>query len=144
MTLYTIGFTQTTAERFFRRLRDAGAARVLDVRVHRDGQLAGFAKARDLEYFLRELAGAEYRVVSELAPTAELVARYRDRELSWDAYAAAYNALIAERRPESSIDAKLLDRGCLLCSEPKAIHCHRMLATAYLAERFGDLEIVHL
>ena len=41
----TIGFTQSTAERFFGRLKDAGVTRVLDIRLHSDSQLAGFAKA---------------------------------------------------------------------------------------------------
>lgn len=48
MEIYTIGFTQTTAERFFKRLADAGVARLLDVRLNNTSQLAGFAKAADL------------------------------------------------------------------------------------------------
>lgn len=55
MEIYTIGFTQTTAERFFGRLREAGVGRLLDVRLNNSSQLAGFAKAKDLPYFLREL-----------------------------------------------------------------------------------------
>jgi hypothetical protein len=39
--IYTIGFTQTTAERFFERLADAGVARLLDVRLNNTSQLAG-------------------------------------------------------------------------------------------------------
>ncbi len=144
MKLYTIGFTQTTAESFFARLMDAGVARVLDTRVHRDGQLAGFAKARDLEYFLRELAGAEYRAVPELAPSAELLARYRDRDISWEEYAAAYVALLDERRPETTIPPELLDGGCLLCSEPTPLNCHRRLAAEYFAARVSGLEVTHL
>ncbi|HEX3549771.1 MAG TPA: DUF488 domain-containing protein [Candidatus Elarobacter sp.] len=144
MKLFTIGFTQTTAESFFARLLDAGVARVLDTRVHRDGQLAGFAKARDLEYFLRELAGAAYRAVPELAPTPELLARYRDRGIDWDTYAAQYAALLDERRPETTISAELLDGGCLLCSEPTPVHCHRRLAAEYLAAKHPGLEVVHL
>lgn len=33
MEIYTIGFTQTTAERFFGRLKAAGVRRLLDVRL---------------------------------------------------------------------------------------------------------------
>jgi len=144
MKLYTIGFTQTSAERFFARLLDAGVARVLDVRLQRDGQLSGFAKARDLEYFLRELVGAEYRAVPELAPPLELLTRYREREISWDAYAAEYRALLDERRPETTIAPELLDAGCLLCSEATPEQCHRRIAAEYLAARHAGLEIVHL
>ncbi|HEU0318869.1 MAG TPA: DUF488 domain-containing protein, partial [Solirubrobacteraceae bacterium] len=71
MEIYTIGFTQTTAERFFTRLGDAGIERLLDVRLNNSSQLAGFAKARDLPYFLRELIGASYEHEPQLAPTQE-------------------------------------------------------------------------
>jgi uncharacterized protein (DUF488 family) len=40
MEIYTIGFTQTTAERFFERLADAGVARLLEVRLNNTSQLA--------------------------------------------------------------------------------------------------------
>jgi uncharacterized protein (DUF488 family) len=46
--IYTIGFTQTTAERFFERLKHARVERRLDVRLNSSSQLAGFAKAQDL------------------------------------------------------------------------------------------------
>ena len=55
MEIYTIGFTQTTAEHFFGRLANAEIARLLDVRLNNSSQLAGFAKAKDLPFFLREL-----------------------------------------------------------------------------------------
>ena len=48
MEIYTIGFTQTTAEHFFGRLKAAGVQRLLDVRLNNSSQLAGFAKAKDL------------------------------------------------------------------------------------------------
>ena len=57
---YTIGFTQKTAAEFFGLLRTTGIQRLVDVRLNRDSQLAGFAKAQDLPFFLRELCGAEY------------------------------------------------------------------------------------
>ncbi|WP_244506464.1 hypothetical protein [Pararhizobium polonicum] len=53
----TIGFTQSTAANFFGRLRQAGVKRVLDIRLHNTSQLAGFAKAADLPFFLKELCG---------------------------------------------------------------------------------------
>ncbi len=48
----TIGFTQSTAEHFFERLIGAGVRKVVDVRLHNTSQLAGFAKAEDLAWFL--------------------------------------------------------------------------------------------
>jgi uncharacterized protein (DUF488 family) len=66
--IFTIGFTQTTAERFFGRLRAAHVQRVLDARLHNDSQLAAFAKAGDLPYFLAALVGASYEHDLRLAP----------------------------------------------------------------------------
>ena len=48
MEIYTIGFTQTTAEHFFNRLKNAQIERLLDVRLNNSSQLACFAKAEDL------------------------------------------------------------------------------------------------
>jgi len=60
-TLFTIGFTQTSAERSFRLLTGAGVRRVLDVRLHNRTQLAGFSKGPDLEYFLRVIGDVAYQ-----------------------------------------------------------------------------------
>ena len=146
MTLYTIGFTKSTAERFFGRLRSAGVTRLIDTRLRRDGQLAGFAKLPDLEYFARELAGVAYTAEPLLVPTAELLDGYRDKAITWDEYADAYRALLAERAPEKSIDAASLANACLLCSEHAPEHCHRSVAAAYLAAAFpgAGIEVVHL
>jgi len=48
----TIGFTKTSASGFFERIKGAGVKKVVDVRLHNTSQLAGFAKAEDLAYFL--------------------------------------------------------------------------------------------
>lgn len=40
MEIYSIGFTQTTAEHFFGRLKTAGVGRLLDVRLNNSSQLA--------------------------------------------------------------------------------------------------------
>ena len=98
MEIYTIGFTQTSAEHFFRRLADAEVARLLDVRLNNSSQLAGFAKAQDLPYFLRELTGAEYKHEPVLAPTQTLLDDYKKRKGTWAAYEEAFVALMAERR----------------------------------------------
>ena len=58
MEIDTIGFTQTTAERFFSRLADAHVKRLLDVRLNNTSQLAGFAKAKDLPYFAASFSAA--------------------------------------------------------------------------------------
>ena len=55
--IFTIGFTKTTANHFFNRLKPSGANRLIDVRLNNVSQLAGFAKRDDLKYFAGELCG---------------------------------------------------------------------------------------
>ena len=43
MKLYTIGFTQKPAERFFGLLAEHGVEQVIDIRLKPNGQLSGFA-----------------------------------------------------------------------------------------------------
>ncbi len=147
MKLYTIGFTQTTAEAFFGRLCSVGIARVIDTRIHRDGQLSGFAKVPDLPYFLERLAGSAYQPLASLAPTAAMLKSYRDKLLSWDEYAELYRQLLRERQPETEIPLAALDHACLLCSEHTPERCHRRLAAEYLRETLAsqaEVEIIHL
>ncbi|GAB2508604.1 DUF488 domain-containing protein [Lysobacter humi (ex Lee et al. 2017)] len=144
MQLATIGFTRSSAAHFFGRLREAGVQRVVDVRLHKSSQLAGFAKQPDLAYFLDALGGIGYVDMPDLAPTPELLARYRQRAIDWDTYAAAYLDLIDTRRVHAHLDPHLFDGGCLLCSEHVADRCHRRLAADYLAERWGGMRIAHL
>lgn len=77
MEIFTIGFTQTTAEDFFGRLKAHRIERLLDVRLNNRSQLAGFAKRDDLAYFLRELVGAKYEHAPLLAPSEEILSAYR-------------------------------------------------------------------
>jgi uncharacterized protein (DUF488 family) len=84
--IYTIGFTQTTAERFFSRLANAHVKRLLDVRLNNTSQLAGFAKAKDLPYFARELLGCEYEHEPLLAPTQDVLDAFKKRGGDWSTY----------------------------------------------------------
>ncbi|HMJ61229.1 MAG TPA: DUF488 domain-containing protein, partial [Bryobacteraceae bacterium] len=73
MEVYSIGFTQKTAEQFFSILKRAGIRRLLDVRLNNVSQLAGFAKRQDLSFFLKEICHAEYLHEPLLAPTQEIL-----------------------------------------------------------------------
>ena len=53
ITLYTIGFTKKSAELFFNLLRDNNVKKLVDVRISNSSQLAGFAKGKDLEFFVK-------------------------------------------------------------------------------------------
>lgn len=144
MTLFTIGFTKTNAEKFFKRLMDSDVKRLIDVRLNNRSQLAGFAKQQDLEYFLREIAGIEYIYRPEWAPTQDILDAYKKSKGSWTVYEAAFNKLISNRRIEQYTNSELLDRACLLCSEDKPEHCHRRLVAEYLQTKFEGLKICHL
>lgn len=116
MEIFTIGFTRTTAEDFFERLKAKHIERLLDVRLNNRSQLAGFAKRDDLAYFLRELIGASYEHMPILAPTPEILDAYKKR-----------------RRVESLLDPEGFSRRTvLLCSEDTPEHCHRRLVAEYL------------
>jgi uncharacterized protein (DUF488 family) len=143
MKLFTIGFTQKTAEDFFTRLKKAGIKKLVDVRLNNISQLAGFAKKDDLRFFTKELCGADYRHMPELAPTQDMLDEYKKKKGSWENYAQKFLALMASRHIET-IDKKALDEGCLLCSEDKPHHCHRRLVAEYLKDKWKDIEIEHL
>ena len=143
MKIFTIGFTKTTAEKFFSRLKRSGTRRIVDVRLNNKSQLAGFAKRDDLSYFAEELCGMGYRHMPELAPTQDILDAYRKKKEPWSEYEKKFLNLMAERQIER-IDREQLDGGCLLCSEDKPHHCHRRLVAEYLHQKWGDVEIVHL
>lgn len=143
MKLFTIGFTRTSAEHFFARLKAAGVRTVIDVRLNNASQLAGFAKKDDLHYFARTICGAGYAHLPELAPTPEMLATYRNSKDGWPAYARAFLDLIARRKIER-LDRASFDGGCLLCSEATPHHCHRRLVAEYLRDQWRDVEIEHL
>lgn len=144
MKLFTIGFTKKSAEQFFNALKGAGVARVLDIRLSRDSQLAGFAKERDLGFFLKTIAGIEYRVVLELAPTPGLLGAYKKEAADWSFYEKEFRQLLAKRKIESTLNRELFDGACLLCSEACPQQCHRRLVAEYLREAWGDMEVIHL
>jgi uncharacterized protein (DUF488 family) len=144
MTLFTIGFTQKSAERFFTMLRAAGVRRIVDTRLNNRSQLAGFSKSEDLRYFLRELGAIEYRHDLDMAPTQEMLDGYRMAKRGWPAYEAAFNALLEARDLASRVDRDELDGACLLCSEHLPEHCHRRLVAEYLQRHFAGLRIRHL
>lgn len=144
MRLYTIGTTQTSAEAFFRCLREAGVKRILDVRLHGTGQLAGFAKRGDLAYFARELLGAPLEHAEEVTPTEQLLDDWRSKRIDWPAYEARFRRLLAQRKVERTLTPKRVDGAVLLCREHGAQRCHRRLVAEYLMKKVPGLEVVHL
>jgi len=144
MKLYTIGFTKTSAESFFTRLKRSGARRIVDVRLNNVSQLAGFAKRDDLRFFLREICNMDYVHLPELAPTQDILDEYKKNKGDWAVYERKFLELMRAREIEKKIDPALIADGCLLCSEDKPHYCHRRLVAEYLKSHWGDVEIVHL
>ena len=143
--LATIGFTKTTAAGFFSRLKNAGVKTVIDVRLHNTSQLAGFAKADDLTYFLKEICGAQYIHQPLLAPTDDILKAFKRDKGDWNVYENSFMRLMEQREIENRLKPEMFQGGCLLCSEDKPHHCHRRLVCEYLNAKWdGALKVRHL
>ena len=147
MKLYTIGFTQKTAETFFGLLKRNRVDVLVDIRLNNRSQLAGFAKDPDLCFFLDRICGIRYVHDTMLAPTEELLKKYRSKEISWDQYETIFEEIMKERGIDQHIRtgyAGYQEKAvCLLCSEPTADKCHRRLVAQHFSGVF-PLETVHL
>src|SRR6266850_1899139 len=144
MKLFTIGFTQKSAQKFFGLLRGSGAKQLVDVRLNNVSQLAGFAKKDDLAYFVKDICGMEYAHIPDLAPTQDILDEYKKNKGDWAVYERKFLELMRQRAIEKTVPRNLVEDGCLLCSEDKPHHCHRRLVAEYLKEHWGDVEIKHL
>ena len=142
--LYTIGFTEKSAERFFQLLEHNQVKKIIDTRVSNNSQLSGFAKGRDLEFFAKQLAKIDYEHHLRFAPSRELLGAYRKKEISWDEYAEEYIGLLDERNISKDVDIASLHECCLLCSEHTADKCHRRLLAEYLQRFNSEIETIHL
>jgi len=141
----TIGFTQTTAARFFDRLKKAEVRQVMDVRLHNTSQLAGFAKSDDLAYFLKTICRAGYVHEPLLAPTEAIMTAFKKEKGDYQIFRKQFLGLMAERKVEKQLKPTMFDHTCLLCSEAKPHQCHRQLVCDYLNDKWGGkLAVTHL
>ncbi len=145
MNLFTIGFTQKSARTFFNILKENQVECLVDIRLHPDGQLAGFTKKEDLRFFLKELIQCDYRHIDRLAPTDEILKAYR-ADKNWTKYESAFLPLLNQRGIPQTLDRTLFEEKncCLLCSEPTPEKCHRRLVAELLTENWKDVIIHHL
>ncbi len=144
MNIFTIGFTGKTAEEFFSLLDSANLNKLIDIRINRSSQMSGFAKEKDLGFFLEKLNGIEYVVNEELAPTKSLLSEYRKRQIDWSTYSSSYLELLSGRSILSKFNKSYFENSVLLCSENAPIACHRVLLADFLKTNFNDIQIVHL
>ncbi|WP_238492464.1 DUF488 domain-containing protein [Desulfotruncus alcoholivorax] len=142
--IYTIGFSKKNLRQFITRLKDAGVNKLIDVRLNNTSQLAGYAKKDDLEYIL-SLVGIDYEHHPELAPTEELMKKFKKKQITWQDYEEEYNNILLQRDPLKSIDFEKQDSPvCLLCSEDKPEECHRRLLAEYYSNLLPNVKIGHL
>lgn len=146
ITLYTIGFTKKNARKFFTLLKNSGVKKLVDIRINNASQLAGFAKGQDLEFFVKELCGAEYVHITDLAPTKELLKDYQDKKINWNGYTTIFNRILEERRIAERYNVQDFDKSCFLCTEDTPETCHRRLVVEYFKKSNPEEEIriVHL
>lgn len=146
MTIYTIGFTQKTAEQFFRLIKDNSINIVLDIRLNNKSQLSGFTKGDDLQYFLSKICQCEYKHCLEYAPTKNILDDYRKKHVTWDEYVKLYTALINERAHYHDFVHEFFkyDNICFLCSEPTSEHCHRRLLAKMIIQNNIQVNLKHI
>lgn len=145
ITLYTIGFTKKSAEQFFEILKKNKVKTLVDIRISNGSQLAGFAKGRDLKYFVRTICGIDYMHITDFAPTKELLEKWRKEVITWEQYTNIYINLLNDRSILKKYGINVFDNACFLCSEETPKFCHRRLLVEYLkANSIEEIEIKHL
>lgn len=144
--LFTIGFTQKTAEEFFGILKRNHINCLVDIRLNPNGQLSRFAFEKDLPYFLDKLAdGCKYVHRVDLAPEADLLKEVRTKGTAMHSdYKVFEKAFIAQLETKSKISNFVEQFGnyqnvVLLCSEPTTEKCHRRLVCNMLLRKFDSL-----
>ncbi len=142
--LFTIGFTKKTAQQFFETLINAGVQTLIDARLNNSSQLAGFAKRKDLEYFLKTIGQINYVHQLELAPTKDILDTYKKNGGDWQLYEQQFNKLMGDRNIESQFKPEQFHQSCLLCSEATPDHCHRRLVAEYIQEKWKNVNLSHL
>ena len=146
MIVYTIGFTQKTAEQFFELIRSNDIKLLIDIRLNNASQLAGFSKGCDLKYFLSQICGCNYLHRLDYAPTKEIMDGYKSKKISWAEYEKQYNALIVNRDSISGFYDKYskYENICLLCSEPVEANCHRRILAEMIRSEYPQIIVRHI
>ena len=146
MVLYTIGFTQKSAQQFFELIKSNNIDILVDIRLNNKSQLAGFTKGDDLRYFLKEICNCEYQHCIEYAPTKDILDGYKKKTISWDEYVRQYIPLMQKR----NVVQKFAERFskyravCLLCSEPTPEDCHRRLLSEMIIADYPAITVKHI
>ena len=138
--IFTIGFSGKSPDAFLDVLSAVRVRTVWDIRLWRTSIHVPFYSGDSLATAL----GPRYEYHPEFAPTAEILAGYKDSRIIWPDYEQMYRELLAARHPTAGLSTADLDRICLLCTEKSALQCHRRLAAEYIASQIPDIDITHL
>ena len=144
MKLFTIGFSEKSAEEFFRLLEANGVKKIIDIRILPSTETDGFAKGEDLAYFAQKILNIDYEHHLSYAPTLDLLTHAHEGAVSWEGYVVEYHQLIKEREILKDLEIADFDQACLLCFEHQPEQCHRRLLAEYLQAAYPEVEIVHL
>lgn len=143
--LYSIGFTQKSAEDFFGLLKNYKIDCLIDVRLNPNGQLSRFAFEKDLPFFLDKLAnGCKYAHRVDLAPQNELLKEVRTKGSAMSKDYKLFeiqfnNYLEKESQIENFVEQfKDFKNVALLCSEHTTEKCHRRLVSNMLIRKFSN------
>jgi uncharacterized protein (DUF488 family) len=141
MRIFTIGYEATTMAEFLAALKEAGVARVIDVRALPLSRRPGFSKS-PLRAALDE-AGIEYVHLKALGTPAE--GRSAARAGGHEELKRIYSGQL--ELPEAIVQAEQMRElaaekpSALLCYEREPAECHRSLLLAAVA---GDAAVTHL
>ena len=150
MNLFSIGFTQKSAEEFFGLLKDNEIDCLVDIRLNPNGQLSRFAFEKDLPFFLNTLAnGCKYVHRVDLAPQNELLKEVRTKgspmSKDYKLFEKEFNQYLENKsKIDDFVDKfKNYKNIALLCSEHTTEKCHRRLVCDMLVNKFGqDIKFV--
>lgn len=146
MVLYTIGFTQKSAQQFFELIKSNNIDILVDIRLNNKSQLSGFTKGDDLRYFLEEICNCKYQHCVEYAPTKDILDDYKKKVISWDEYVTQYIPLMKKRNAVRKFIEKFgkYKSVCLLCSEPTPECCHRRLLSEMIVAECPETTVKHI
>lgn len=145
MNLFSIGFTQKSAEEFFGLLKDNNIDCLIDIRLNPNGQLSRFAFEKDLPYFLDKLTnGCKYAHRVDLAPQNELLKEVRTKgsamSKDYKLFEIEFNKYLEEKSKIKNFVEQFKDyrNVALLCSEHTTEKCHRRLVSDMLLKYFSN------
>ena len=112
MDLFTIGFTQKSAEQFFELLKKHKIELLLDIRLNNKSQLAGFTKGSDLKYFLTQICECKYDHCIDCAPTKEILDAYNQKKRYLASVWVYLDATNGKAKASDCVECGLCEEAC--------------------------------